>query len=237
MRSWNVKALLCAACIVGATACSSDDESTASGALMPFDGPLAASGSGGAGTAGAGGNPGAAGLGGTASAAVGSAGGSGGGGIAGRAGAAGVAGAAAGTAGAAGAAGAGSDNTSGVPDAGAEPPIEELPEEPPVEELPEEPPPAEDVVGFSDVYGLLVTRCGGCHANPAGNLPPFAQADEAASSALVQPGGLADRIYARTVIDRTMPPACRGGDLGNPGCATEEEAALLQAWADGGYQP
>jgi uncharacterized membrane protein len=110
-------------------------------------------------------------------------------------------------------------------------------DEPPVEEPPVEEPPAEDVVGFSDVYGVLVSRCGGCHANPSGSLPPFAQPDEAASSALVQPGGLADRIYARTVVDRTMPPACRGGDLGDPGCASEEEAALLQAWADDGYQP
>ena len=100
-----------------------------------------------------------------------------------------------------------------------------------------EEPPAEDVVGFSDVYGLLVTRCGQCHSGTPAFLPAFAQPDEAAASALVQPGGLADRIFARAVTDRTMPPACSAGNFGDPGCVSEEEAALLQAWADGGYQP
>jgi uncharacterized membrane protein len=114
-----------------------------------------------------------------------------------------------------------------VPDAGAEPPAD----------VPSEEPPPEDVVAFSDVYELLVTHCGQCHSGSPAFLPAFAQPDEAAASALVQPGGLADRIYARAVTDRTMPPACDGGDFGDPGCVSEEEAALLQAWADGGYQP
>ena len=35
MRSWNVNALFCATCIVGATACSGEDPSTADGALTP----------------------------------------------------------------------------------------------------------------------------------------------------------------------------------------------------------
>jgi hypothetical protein len=138
--------------------------------------------------------------------------------------------------GSAGAAGAAAEPSE--PDAGAEPPEGEPPvEEPPVEEPPVEEPPAEDVVGFSDIYGILVARCGQCHSGTPANLPPFAVPDEAAASAGVQPGGLADRIYARTVVDRTMPPACRGGDFGDPGCVSEEEAALLQAWSDGGYQP
>lgn len=34
-----------------------------------------------------------------------------------------------------------------------------------------------------------------------------------------------------------MPPACDAGDFGDPGCVSEEEADVLQAWADGGYQP
>jgi uncharacterized membrane protein len=130
--------------------------------------------------------------------------------------------------GAAGAAGAEGAEPS-APDAGAEPP----PEQPP----PEEPASDEDVVGFSDVYELLVANCGGCHSGTPAYLPAFAQPDEGAASALVQPGGLADRIYARAVADRTMPPACRGGNFGDSGCVSEEDAVLLQAWADAGYQP
>ncbi|HTV22950.1 MAG TPA: hypothetical protein VMG12_29870 [Polyangiaceae bacterium] len=244
MRTSNVMALFCAACIAGATACSDADESTGTGSLTPFAGAGGVSGS--AGSAGSASSAGAAGVGvGVGGSAGSNAGGSGGngaggsGGISNNAGAAGTAGAggSAGAAGAAGAAGTGgaggAGDEPGVPDAGA-PPSEEPPsEEPP----PEDPPPDEDVVGFSDVYSILVTRCGQCHSGNPAFLPAFAQPDQAAASALVQPGGLADRIYARTVTDRTMPPACRGGDFGDPGCATEEEAALLQEWADGGYQP
>jgi hypothetical protein len=227
MSSWNVNALLCAACIAGATACSDDDQSTAAGALTPSAGAAGASGStglgGSAGAAAAGGSGGSAGntAAGSGGSGAGDSGGNAGSAAAGAGGQAGAAGAA-GEAGAAGAAGAGA--APGLPDAGAEPPAEE-------------PPPDEDVVGFSDVYGLLVTQCGGCHSGNPAFLPGFAQPDEAAASALVQPGGLADRIYARAVVDRTMPPDCDGGDFGDPGCVSEEEAALLQAWADGGYQP
>jgi len=228
MRPWNVTVLICAACVAGATACSDDDQSTGRGALTPSAGAAGASA---AGSAGRGGSAGAAGPGSSAGSNAGGTGGSnaGGGGNAGLAGAAGSVGA--GAAGEAGAAGAG--EAPGEPDAGAPPPAEEPPaEEPPAEE----PPPDEDVVTFSDVYGLLVTNCGGCHSGEPAYLPDFAQPDEAAASDSVQPGGLADRIYARTVTLRTMPPACRGGDFGDPGCVSEEEAALLQAWADGGYQ-
>jgi hypothetical protein len=230
MRSWNLKALFCVTCIAGATACSDDDQSTGGGALRPFVGTAGASNS--AGRGGSAGAPGVAGSGGSAGSNAGRGGGSnveGRGGLAGIAGSAGAAGAAgaANAAGAAGAAGASAEPS--VPDAGALPPEEEPPAE--------EPPPDEDVVGFSDVYSLLVTRCGQCHSGTPAFLPPFAEPDEAAASALVQPGGLADRIYARAVTDRTMPPACRGGDFGDAGCVSEEEADLLQAWADGGYQP
>lgn len=223
MRSWNVKVLFCAACIAGATACSGDDQSTGVGALTPSPGSAGASGS--ASQAGSAGAAGAPSSGGGAGSDAGGAAGIDAGGSGGSAGDSGDG--APGAAGAAGAAGAGVEP--GVPDAGAEPPEEEPPEE--------EPLPAEDVVGFSDVYGLLVTRCGRCHSGEPAFLPAFAQPDEAAASALVQPGGLADRIYARTVTDRTMPPACDAGDFGDPGCVSEEEADLLQAWADGGYQP
>jgi hypothetical protein len=203
----------------GATACSDDDQSTAGGALTPSAGAAGASSS-----AGLGGSAGAAAAGGSGGS-VGNGAGDSGGNAGGATGAG--AGAKRAAAGAAGEAGAGA--VPGLPDAGAEPAAEEPPAE--------DPPPDEDVVGFSDVYGLLVTQCGQCHSGNPAFLPGFAQPDEAAASALVLPGGLADRIYARAVTDRTMPPDCDAGDFGDPGCVSEEEAALLQAWADGGYQP
>jgi hypothetical protein len=107
---------------------------------------------------------------------------------------------------------------------------------------PGNPPPA--AVGFSDVFPLLVTNCGNCHgANAPGNRPRFAQAgNEAASFTATQgmSGGdvVSDRIIARAVTQRDMPPACNGAMLGTvAACLDVAEAAQLQAWVAQGAQP
>jgi len=126
------------------------------------------------------------------------------------------------------------------PDAAvAPPPVNPPPVNPPPGNLP----PAADSVGFSDVFQLLLDSCGNCHgANAPGNRPRFAQAgDEAASFTATQAmsnGGLvSDRIVARAVTARTMPPACGGAMLGTGACLDAAEAALLQAWVTQGAQP
>src|SRR4051812_15219129 len=179
MLSWNAKLLFCVTCIAGATACSDDDQSTGGGALTPSNvaGAAGSAGRGGSGgsnvggsagiSAGGGGAKKAGGRGGTNAGGrfrtPGSAGGAGaGGGPAGGAGAGGAAGAgggggAGGAGGGGGAAGASAEP--GERDAGVDEPVEE--------------PPAEDVVGFSDIYGVLVTRCGQCHSGNPAFLPAF----------------------------------------------------------------
>jgi len=104
------------------------------------------------------------------------------------------------------------------------------------------PDPNEDAVSFSEVFPILVANCGGCHGNPNG-LPGFAQANsEAASYAESQQNGtggqlIAQRIIARAVTARTMPPQCGGGQLGQGACLSVEEAADLQAWVADGALP
>jgi hypothetical protein len=207
MRTWNeVKILVCAACCIGATACSDDgDASTDSNLLQPRGG---SAGSGGAPTAG--GSAGSAGSGGAANA--------------GAPAAAGTAGTGAGAPGAAGTAGMGPMVEA---DAGAEPP--------------DEPPPM--MVGFSDVAAILQDNCGDCHGMPGGFLPAFAQDDVAAAYEVTQQTSnngddlYSERIVARAVVERTMPPACFGDDLGTDECLSEDEAALLEAWLAQGALP
>jgi hypothetical protein len=87
---------------------------------------------------------------------------------------------------------------------------------------------------------VLTASCGNCHSgtNP---LPAFAQDDEEASYEVTQgsPNGelLYDRILARAVDERTMPPGCGGGALGTGVCLSQEEADLLEAWVEGGALP
>jgi hypothetical protein len=204
----DLSVLTLVACLLGATSCSDDgDRSAESNPLQPQGG---SAGSGGA--AGAGGSPVAAA--GSDSASAGAPG-------------------AAGAPNSAGSGGSGAlpEPDPGVPDAGAEPPGEE-------------PPPGEPAaVGFSDVYPILQDDCGACHGMPGGFLPAFAQDDEDAAYQVTQEVGnngddlYYERVVARAVDERTMPPGCFGGELGTTGCLSEEDAALLQAWADQGALP
>jgi hypothetical protein len=63
---------------------------------------------------------------------------------------------------------------------------------------------------------------------------------QAAAFAVTQGNGngqpVYDRIITRAVTQRTMPPACNGGQLGTGACLSVEDAAVLQAWVDQGAQ-
>lgn len=221
-----------ASCLIGATSCSDDGDGTEeSNALRPmFQGsPVGAAGAGGG--AGAGGSASSiagAGPGATSGGAPGAAGVTGSAGVAGSAsvaGSAGVAGSASN-----GGGGAPSDANQGASGANAEPPDDELP-------------PLPTDVGFSDVLAVLQDNCTPCHATPGSQLPAFAQDDaDAAYEVTHEPSNyedelIFDRIIARAVVDRTMPPGCFGGDLGAEGCVTERDAALLEAWVEQGASP
>lgn len=98
-------------------------------------------------------------------------------------------------------------------------------------------------VGFSDVFTVLSDYCTPCHAIAGSQLPAFAQDDaDAAYEVTQEPSNYEsqlyfDRIVERSVVERTMPPACYGADLGASGCVSERDAALLQAWIDQGAPP
>jgi hypothetical protein len=214
-------AFFSASCLIGATSCSDDGDGTAeSNALRPmFQGsPVGAAGAGG--VAGAGGSASSMGGAGPGAASGGAPG------AAGVTGSAGVAGSASNSGG-----GAPSDeNQGGASGANAEPPDDELP-------------PLPTDVGFSDVFVVLLDNCTPCHATPGSQLPAFAQDDTGAAYEVTQEPSnyenelMFERIIARAVVDRTMPPGCFGGDLGAEGCVTERDAALLEAWIEQGASP
>jgi hypothetical protein len=75
-------------------------------------------------------------------------------------------------------------------------------------------------------------------------LPAFAQDDADASYEVTQEPSdyfaeqlISNRIVERSVVERSMPPACFGADLGTDGCVSERDAALLEAWIDQGAPP
>jgi hypothetical protein len=212
MRLWNdVKVLVCAACCFGATACSDDgDTSAESNLLQPQGGAAGAGQTGGAGTS------------------AGTSATAGGGANAGAAGAGGSTSVGAAGAGMAGSGMAGSGMAgSGMAGAGSEPPSTDEPM----------------AVGFSDVATILQDNCGDCHGAPGGFLPAFAQDDEAAAYAVTLETSnndddlYSERIVVRAVVERTMPPGCFGDALGTGECLSEEDAALLEAWLEGGALP
>lgn len=219
MRSRYFVALACALCTAGAVSCSDDGSEQMD--TLPLQGGNAGASNGGSSNGGSA-NGGSA-NGGTSGSNQGGTGnpGSGGTGQAGTAGG-GMAGSMMGEAGTGG----------DVPDAGGG------------EDEPDSggPDPNEDTVGFSEVFPILVANCGGCHGNPNG-LPGFAQAnDEDASYEETQQNGnqgqtIAQRIIARAVTARTMPPGCGGGQLGQGACLDADEAADLQAWLADGALP
>lgn len=210
--SIDLSVLILTVCSVGATSCSDDGERASESNPLQLQGSAAASG-GAAGTGGA-----------VAGAGSGSA-------DAGAPPGEGVAGSAAdGDGGAAPEADPGALDPR-APDAGAEPPAEEPPTGTP------------EAVGFSDVFAVLQDNCSPCHAMPGSFLPAFAQDDEASAYEVTQETSnngdelYSERIIERSVVERTMPPGCLGGDLGAAGCLSEEDAALLQAWAEQGALP
>jgi uncharacterized membrane protein len=114
------------------------------------------------------------------------------------------------------------------------------PEAPDGAEPPDEDPGPPEEVGFSDVFTILQDNCGACHGMPGSLLPAFAQDDEDAAYAVTQDTSnngddlYSERIVARAVEERSMPPLCGGGDLGAFGCLSEEDAELLEAWVEQG---
>jgi hypothetical protein len=93
------------------------------------------------------------------------------------------------------------------------------------------------------VFPVLSGYCTPCHATAGSQLPAFAQGDaDAAYEVTQEPSFFADQLYSdriveRSVVERTMPPRCAGGDLGADGCLSERDAALLEAWIDQGAPP
>jgi len=220
-----------ASCLIGATSCSDGgDDAAESNALLPMfqDPPVGAAGASGVSGAGGASSIGGAGPGAASGGAAGAAGVPGTAAVAGSAGLAGSAGVAGSASNGGG--GAPSDANQGASGSSAEPPDDELPA------LPMD-------VGFSDVFAVLQANCTPCHATPGSQLPAFAQDDAGAAYEVTQEPSnyedelLFDRIIARAVVERTMPPGCFGGDLGEAGCLTERDAALLEAWIEQGASP
>lgn len=220
MRARSFVALACALCTAGAVSCSDDGETQETPGLTPTAGTGGASNGG---SANGGSSNGGSSNGGSSNGGTGQ-GGSANPGNAGSAGN-GMAGSMMGEAGSGGdAPDAGGGDDEPEPDAGGE-----------------DPGPGEDAVSFSEVHPILVQNCGNCHGNPNG-LPGFAQANEDAAYAETQEIGnggqlIAQRIIARAVTARTMPPACGGGALGTGACLSADEAADLQAWLADGALP
>jgi hypothetical protein len=219
MRSWiGWRLAASAACVVGAVACS-DDGGPDTG-IDPLQGQSGSgrggsAGSTGAVTAGTGGMSmgGRGGMGGSPGGSAGSPSGVGGGAGSPTGGSGGIGGAAGGAVGGTGgAAGGGQD----APDAGGGEPEEE--------------------VAFSDVFPILVARCGNCHGAGAPR-PQFAQANNQAASFAAteltsQNAPVSERIVTRAVVNRNMPPNCNNQGT----CVTADEADQLEAWVDQGAQ-
>jgi hypothetical protein len=104
----------------------------------------------------------------------------------------------------------------------------------------------------ADIHPILLAKCSGtrCHGMPMGLfLPGHAAVDGDAAYAATQQEGLNgqavyERILARvSSVDpaQMMPPPfamppCEGA-IGAPGCVTEGELELLEAWVDQGAPP
>jgi hypothetical protein len=85
-----------------------------------------------------------------------------------------------------------------------------------------------ETVGFeADVYPILKTNCGSCHAN--GFLPRFANANvDTAYGVAVD---LSDTIVD-LIASGDMPPACAGRDPGGQGCVSAANFELIQDWVE-----
>ena len=111
---------------------------------------------------------------------------------------------------------------------------------------------AEPVSFAADIHPILLAKCSGsrCHGMPMGPfLPGHAAADSDMAYAATQQEGLNgqavyERILARvssTDPAQMMPPPfatppCEGA-IGAPGCLTEDELGLIQAWVAQGAPP
>lgn len=99
-------------------------------------------------------------------------------------------------------------------------------------------------VTFSnDVHPILVAKCGdsSCHGTSDFGLPGHGAADvdeayEAATGASYAGGPVYERILVRVADPAIiMPPAprCMGG-IGQPGCLTQAEYDIIEAWVEQG---
>lgn len=94
-----------------------------------------------------------------------------------------------------------------------------------------------------DVHPILVAKCGdsSCHGTSDFGLPGHGSADvdeayDAATGPSYAGGPVYERILVRVADPAIiMPPAprCMGG-IGQPGCITQEELDILEAWVDQG---
>lgn len=90
-----------------------------------------------------------------------------------------------------------------------------------------------------DVHPILVAKCGDsfCHDSPDSGLPGHGAADvdeayEAVTGLSYAGGPVYERILVRVADPiAMMPPAprCNGG-IGQPGCITQAELDVLEAW-------
>lgn len=110
----------------------------------------------------------------------------------------------------------------------------------------------EPVSFATDIHPILLARCSGstCHSSPMGPFRPgHAASDIDAAYAATQQAGLNGQAVYERIIARAssadpaqlMPPSYAmppcGGAIGAPGCLTEDELGLLEAWAAQGAPP
>lgn len=109
---------------------------------------------------------------------------------------------------------------------------------------------APKVTFTKDIHPILQMKCGtsGCHNMPNPFIPGHGTADvDAAYMEVTRMGSGGMPVY-EVILVRTasldpmfvmppyynMPTPCSGG-LGNPGCLTQQEFDLIQAWVDQGH--
>ncbi len=109
---------------------------------------------------------------------------------------------------------------------------------------------AEALSFAADIFPILSMKCAGsnCHGRDQGMFQPAhgsANVDEA-YAATQQPGSMGEPVYERILVRVTsdvamMPPDYANppcpGEVGAPGCISEAELALLEAWVEQGALP
>ena len=108
---------------------------------------------------------------------------------------------------------------------------DDAPAAPPEEEVEEVPAAGGGGLAFeADVWPILNTTCGPCHAGSTFGGNDIGDTDVA--NAFDEATRVADRIIAR-VEGGTMPPACTG-DPGSAGCMSVEDFDTVKSWVEAG---